>query len=233
MKTILLIAILATSVFAQNAASQRAAKVTNPGVTAAFVYCAAGDSNCETANRVRNDSATPYQNGVGGVSAVFNVISGSQDLTIGLYQARSAIFDLRVNTGGGVAGLWTSTPQLVQPYFNVRHAYNAKLNCGTAATCDINLITDMNAGGWKVSGSNVSYAMFWNPNATTRPVNTPDITVRVNVHYVKDINGEVYTITPIPNGTGLVIAGLEATSGRTVTAAGQYHMPFTLTVRPQ
>lgn len=232
MKTLFLITMLTVSVFAQNAASQKAGKVTNPGVTAAFVYCNSGDSNCETANRVRNDSTSPYQNGVNGVTAVFNVISGSQDLTIGLNQTRrSAIFDLRVNTGGGIAGLWTNTPQLIQPYFNVLGAYNAKLQCGTAATCDNTIITDMNAGGWKVSGSNISYAMLWHPG-TTRPVNSPDPPVRVSVHYVKDSNGEVYTITPIPNTAGLSIAGLEATSGRTVSAAGQYNMPFTLTVRP-
>ena len=91
----------------------------------------------------------------------------------------------------------------------------------------------MNAGLWKVSGSNVSYAMLWNPDATTRPVNSPDVTVRVNVNYVKDTNGEVYTVKPIPyNLSGQSIAGLEGTSGRTVTPAGQYDMPFTLTVRP-
>lgn len=72
MKKSLFIAALAALALATNASSPKPPRATNPGVTAEFVYCATGDGNCRFANRVRNDIATPYANGVNGVSAFFS-----------------------------------------------------------------------------------------------------------------------------------------------------------------
>jgi hypothetical protein len=120
----------------------------------------------------------------------------------------------------------------VQPYFNVLKAYRAKELC-TTDPCEVDFVTAMNAGSWKVSGSNTDYAAFWNPGATTRPVNSPETSSAVNVHYHKLGPEESFTITPLVNNHGLVVAGLEVTDKRTPTSAGQYIMPYTLTVTLQ
>lgn len=130
--------------------------------------------------------------------------------------------------------MWYATPQNVKPGFNVLQAYKAKELCGTADTCNTNFLTVMNAGNWRVNGSSVTYALLWNPDAATRPVNSPYETSRVNVNYIKDGNGEVFIITPLVNsGTNTIIAGLEGRSGKAVTGYGQFQMPFALTVRFQ
>ena len=237
MKKSLFIAALAALALATNASSQKPPTATNPGVTAQFASCAADDANCKFANRVRNDIATPYANGVNGVSAVF-FVSGSRDLVIQLNNStRSALFDFaNVTSSGGAPGWALSSPeQLVKPNFNVFGAYYARENCvPTPGDCSKDYVTRMNAGLWQVSGvSNTTYALLWNPTATTRPVNSPQPTVPVNVHYSRTGTNEVFVITPVPNGVGQSIAGLEVTKGRSVTGGGQYNMPFTLTVRLQ
>ncbi len=89
----------------------------------------------------------------------------------------------------------------------------------------------MNAGNWKVN-NNTTNALLWNPETTQqRPVNSPENTSNVNVNYIKDETGEVFIITPLPNSaSNRIIAGLEASNGKVVSGAGQYSMPFTLTV---
>ena len=82
----------------------------------------------------------------------------------------------------------------------------------------------------------ITYRLQWHPASVQPYINTPELTSPVDVHYVKDANGEVFTITPLPNqNTSRMIAGLqgESANGRTITAAGQYVMPFTMTVRLQ
>jgi len=221
-------------------------KVTNPGANVQFAFCASGDSACESANRVRNDQNRVYANGSEGVTAVFNLISGSRDLTIGLnFSQRALTFDFRDSsyTAGAPAWWYTSPQQSVKPFMNVLGAYFAKEQCGTAATCNINYVTAMNAGQWQVSGDNKTYALLWNPNAAaSRPVNSPLSTSPVNVNYIKDSSGERFIVTPLASAgctpataceSDPVIAGMEGTIGRTVSAGGQYHMPFTLTVTLQ
>jgi len=238
MKKSLFIAVLAALSLVSTGSSQKPPKATNPGVTAQFVYCAPTDICDKPANRVRNDIATPYANGVNGVSAVF-FASGSRDLVIQLdASTRTALFDFANVTSPGGAPDWalSSPEQLVKPNFNVLGAYYAKENCvPTPGDCSNDYLTRMNAGLWKVSGvNNTTYALLWNPTAdSTRPVNSPQPTVPVNVHYSRMGTDEFFVITPVPNLAGQSIAGLEATRGRSVTGGGQYNMPFTLTVRLQ
>lgn len=178
-------------------------------------------------------------NGVDGVSAVFNVGSGSQDLTINLITSqRSVRFDFSNvykfynNAGVYVVPSWFATPQNVKPHFNVLKAHNAKLTCATpAAGC--NYRTAMNAGGWSVGG--IEYAMQWNPETTFKAVvNEQGPTSYVNVHYQNNGSGDVYTITPIATpASGQPVSGLAKTVRKTTTNAGQYFMPFTLIVRPK
>ena len=213
-------------------------KVTNPVVRAEFVHCG-GNTDCETANRVQQDVAgSPYIHGVDGVSAEFNLASGSRDLTINMLtsQRRAALdFRLMVNAGTSTpTWLFNSPRQTVKVFINVLGAYYAKETCPPAnSTCDYQ--ARMNMGGWGVSGDNATYALSWNPTAVNRPVNSPDATSYVNVHYVRDDGSgrEVFIITPIPNNEGFALAGLESTLRKTVTGVGQFDMPFTLSVRPK
>lgn len=212
--------------------------VTNPVVQAEFVQCG-GDPNCDSVNRVQQDIAgSPYVHGVDGVSAEFNLASGSRDLTINMLTShRAAVLDFSVMVNSGsVAPAWlmSSPRQTLKVFINVLGAYYAKQNCPAEnATCDYQ--ARMNIGGWKVSGDNSTYALLWNPTAVNRPVNSPDTTSYVNVHYIRDEgNGsEAFVITPIPNDEGYALAGLESTLRKTVAGVGQFDMPFMLTVRPK
>jgi hypothetical protein len=210
---------------------------TQNGVRASFVYCGA-DQNCDAANRVRQDIAADYVHGTNGVDAVFQLGSGSRDLTIKLQTSqRSLQLDFRemVNAGTVVpTWLGTSPVQLVKPGMNVLGAYYAKENCPPTSS-DCHYTARFNIGLWTASGDNASttYAIVWNPLASGRPVNSPDVTSYVDVHYIRDDgNGEVFIITPILTGAGYALSGLEQAKKKTVSGAGQFNMPFTLTVRP-
>jgi hypothetical protein len=228
---LLLVLAFGLNLFAQN---KQRTQITDPSVKASFVYCTPGDTACESSNRARQDLAnTPYTDGQNGVIAVFNLVSGSDDLTINLNTAQRTVhYDFReiAAFGNPQPTWWYSSPQQdVKAFINVLGAYNAKLQCGTAATCDINYVTGMNGGGFSISRTD--YRLQWHPTSTQPYINTPETTSAVNVHYTKDANGEVFTITPLPNAnTSRAIAGLQATTGKVITAAGQYVMPFTLTV---
>lgn len=237
MKTIRLLsifALIAAATAVTIAQSGKPTKASNPQVRASFVFCG-GFADCEFANRVRQDTDAEYVHGVDGVKAEFNLDSGTRDLTIGLVNSqRSATLDFSVLVNlGDVTPAWIWSPVSVKPYFNVIGAYYAKEDC-PAAESECHYTAKMNAGNWKVSGDNSTYALFWNPEAKNRPVNSPDTTSYVNVHYIRnDGNGEVYIITPILTGAGYALAGLEQVNKKVVKGAGQYHMPFTLIVRPK
>jgi hypothetical protein len=231
--------LLLTLIIISTAQISNAQPVSNPAVRAKFVFCASGDVSCTAGNRVRNDTTDEYVNGDDGVSAVFNVGSGSQDLTINLItSSRSVWFDFSNvykfynNAGVYVIPSWFATPQNVKPHFNVLKAYNAKLNCATPAT-GCNYRTAMNTGGWSVD--RIEYALQWNPESTFKAVvNEQGPTSYVNVHYQNNGSGDVYTITPIPTETtAQVVSGLAKTVRKTTSNAGQYFMPFTLVVRPK
>ncbi|MEO6052188.1 MAG: hypothetical protein ABIP78_12780 [Pyrinomonadaceae bacterium] len=239
-KQILAVLSMIITVLSVNFAAQgkKPITITNPGAIVTFAYCftAPDPAACETANRVRNDYAYPYTNGSDGVSAVFNLVSGSKDLTIGLTTSqRSVWFDFtdRVAASTGTPAWWSTTKvQNVKPYLNVLKAYTAKELC-TTDPCEVDFVTAMNAGQWSISGYTTSYALLWNPGAVSRPVNSPETTSRVNVHYHRNGPEHVFTITPLVNNHGLIVAGLEATERKSVTSAGQYIMPFTMTVTLQ
>lgn len=219
-------------------------------VTAEFMtYRADGIS----LNKVRMDqSGVPYSNGVDGVSAQF-FSSGSRDLVIRLdgSRTRTAVFDFTEVSSYTNAPAWiySNSIQSFKPQMNILQAYYAKENCQpVSGVYNCNFVTRMNAGYLYASGDRATYALLWNPETQTpRPVNSPEKTSFVNVNYQKDALGkDVYTITPLPNcatrannftcsetDVKRVIAGLEKTSGKTVSSAGQYVMPFTLVVRPK
>lgn len=217
-------------------------------VTAEFMtYGADG-----TLNKVRMDKpGVPYSNGVDGVSAQF-FSTGSRDLVIRLDRAkRTAIFDFtEISSSANVPAWVYSNPlQSFKPHMNVLQAYYAKENCQpVSGVYNCNFVTRTNAGYLYASGDKATYALLWNPETQNpRPVNSPEMTSFVNVNYQKDALGkDVFTITPLPNcdtrannftcgetDVKRVIAGLEKTSGKTVSSAGQYVMPFTLAVRPK
>ncbi|HEY2867638.1 MAG TPA: hypothetical protein VGJ02_11150 [Pyrinomonadaceae bacterium] len=249
MKNYPLIVVAVILVLALNGFASKS-KTTNPGAIVQFGACAQGDAACQAANRVRSDGGGAYVNGSQGVSAVFNLVSGSRDLTFWTTgSTRSLIFDFTdpAYTGGAPSWWYASPVQSVKAQMNVLGAYYAKETCVTdpnTGICTGNFETRINAGNWTVGGSNkTNYALLWNPTAmSSRPVNSPYSTSPVNVNYVRDASGERFSITPLPSsdcGAGSacesdpIIAGLEVTSGRSVSGGGQYHMPFTMTVIPQ
>lgn len=253
MKKFLFIASLTMLLLSANAFSQKPkpspTPAPSPQISVDFESCWTAEDvpACESSYRVRNDTNQSYVNGVAGVSAGF-YLNGSNDFIIRLDRStRTMRFDFRdaAYEVGAPAWWYTSPQQDIKPLMNVLGAYNAKLQCASgAATCNVNYTTRINAGQWKAGGdSNSTYAILWNPTARAdRPVNSPFLTSAVNVNYVKDAAGERYIITPLPSqsctaGTACeikpYIAGLEKTSGKAVSAAGQYHMPFRMVVTVQ
>lgn len=209
-------------------------------VKAEFVFCAAGDLICESNNRVRQDKVNaPYVDRIDGVEAVF-YSGGSRDLTISLTGSRTRTLRLDFRDvayyGNPQPSWWNTSPQQnVKPFINVLEAYKAKELCvpDASGTCNYNFVTRMNCGLWKAAGdTKTEYKLQWNPTSIQPFINTPETTSEVNVNYIKDSNGEVFIITPLPNASsGRIIAGLQSTLSRTDKAAGQYVMPFNLTVR--
>lgn len=220
-------------------------------VTAEFMTYGADST---TLNKVRMDQpGVPYSNGVDGVSAQF-FTGGSRDLVIRLdgSRTRTAVFDFTEVSSyiNAPAWIYSNPLQSFKPQMNVLQAYYAKENCqpDLNGVYNCNFITRTNAGYLYAGGDRATYALLWNPETTNpRPVNSPEKTSFVKVNYQKDSLGrDVFTITPLPNCATRennftcaadipqrVIAGLEKTSGRTVSSAGQYVMPFTLVVRPK
>jgi hypothetical protein len=204
-----------------------------------FAYCAPADAACIAQNRVRNDFDLDYVNGSEGVAAVFNIVSGTNDLTINLLttSTRRAVIDLldlTTESSGQAIPSWRTTPQYAKWFFNVRHAYLAKTSCGIPP-CDM---TTVMASSGNVSGDSTNYYLQWNPDSV-QPINSPETTSMVNVHY-DVINGvDVWTVTPLPNGAGRILGGFARElkgshpGNSSNVAAGQYLVPFTLTARPQ
>jgi hypothetical protein len=231
--SLLVVLIFVVDIAAQgNKPSRPTPSPTPPPVTVTFNYCVAGDFSCETANRVRNDLNRAYVDGSEGMAITFQTLSGSNDLTINFTNStRTVTYDLtEMSASGNPTPAWVSQPAALKPAFNVFGAYNAKLQCGSAPTCDINYVTGMNGGGFTID--RIDYRLQWHPTSIQPYINTPEISSAVNVHYVKDANSEVFTVTPLPNSdSGRTIAGLQGETKRSVTPGGQYVMPFTLTVR--
>jgi hypothetical protein len=242
MKSSFLFAIVTALLLAASGSARTAPKGITYGATVLFGYCAATDTSCQFSNRIRNDIAgSPYVNGDPGTSILFHVSDGTatRDLTIMVSNPsnRYIQYDFRNATDLTNAPAWwfTAPQQNTGLYFNVNGAYYAKENCNGAATCNINYVTNTVAI-FGVKGY-PNYKLLWNPGAIHQPVNSPTPTVQVNVNYIKDSSGEVFIITPIPNLAGQSIAGMETctTTGNTTTCtgAGQYNMPFTMTMHLQ
>ena len=240
---------LTANIFAQNA---RPTPVPGTYVTAEFLTYGADNT---TLNKVRMDQpGIPYSNGIDGVSANFFLgTNASRDLVIRLDgSTRTVFFDFSEVSSYTNAPSWllSSPIQSFKPQMNILGAHYAKENClPVGGVYDCNFQTRMNAGYLKISGINkTTYALLWNPETMNpRPVKSPESTSFVNVNYYKGLdNQEVFTIAPLPNcatrannftcaatDVKRVIAGLEATTGKNVSSAGQYVMPFTLVVRPK
>jgi len=195
-----------------------------------FGYCAAGDTACESANRLRSDANRAY---VGGTDVAIDFFpGGSNDITLNF--SRNVIYDFTEQVAiGNPTPSWVSQPLAVKPFINVLTGYNAKLLCGSAPTCDIDYQARMNGGGFTIG--RVDYRVQWNPESVQPWINVPYVTSYVNVHYVKTATEEYFVVTPKPDGIlGKALAGLQGEPNtRTTTAGGQYVMPFTLTIKLQ
>jgi hypothetical protein len=214
------------------------------GVSACFVYCTPPGSDsasqavytaCIQQNRIRMDVDRDYVNGQEGIDAVFHIVSGSNDLTLNLLTLPTRrtvidLYDLTTASSGQMIPSWRSTSQNAKVFFNVRRAYLAKTLCG-GGPCDME--TDM-ASTIDIDGDNATYYLAWFP-LSPRPVNSPEITSRVNVHYEVVAGVETWTVTPLENypSSGRIVAGLAKSIKNRSEAAGQYLVPFTLTVKLQ
>lgn len=199
-----------------------------------YAFCSPGDSACETSNRVRMDRNEPYVDGVDGVEAWINAgVSGDLLLQMG---SRQVTYDFRdiVNYGAPQPAWWSSTPVLtLTAGANVGNAWAAKEMCGDEPVCDTIYITRMNGGGWNTGRNTPNNRLQWNPYSIQPYINTPDGTSPVQVRYIKDASGEMFVITPLLNANGHYLAGLQAEERKSITAAGQYNMPFILIARPK
>lgn len=248
MKKILAIAAIAICFgMTSDAFAQKGKPSPTPNVFVTAKFEPVGTSG---ANKVLMDNYNaPYTHNVDGVLAQFQLGDGTGNLTINIRNSvRQVVFDLSDianSTPTSSQHGWTSTPQYFNPGMNIHEAYKAKTGCQPVdGVYNCNFPTTMVAVNLSVTGYNFAYRLLWNPNPSTdTPVNSPEPTSKVSVNYYKghdSDNKEVFTITPLPNegasASGRIIAGLEATStakGKTSrTNAGQYIMPFTLTVRP-
>ncbi len=228
-----LVTLLSFIVIAQAQRGGKGGGNTNPyGAIASFTYCAQSDFVCENANRVRMDINAPYVDGQDGVDAKFNVgVSG--DLTIEM-GSRQVVYDLRnvINFGNPQPDWWYSDPiQTVTAHINVGNAWAAKEQCGAAPVCDEIYLTRMNGGGWDTGRQTPNNRLQWNPFSEQPFINTPAETSWVEVHYSKNADDEFWVVTPLPNAGGYYLAGLQSESRKTVTASGQYNMPFRLEIR--
>jgi hypothetical protein len=223
-----------------NAQKAKPLRVQDIGLRVRFAYCTPTDAACITQNRIRNDFDLDYVNGSESVAAVFNIVSGTNDLTINLLTTSSRravidLFDLTPESSGQMVPSWHSTPQLAKWFFNVQHAYLAKTACGGSYPCD--MVSTMTSS-CDVAVDNATYYLQWKPDSA-KPVNSPEVTSQVNVHYDVISGVEVWTVTPLPNASQRILAGLAkevkgSHPGNTGnSAAGQYLVPFTLTASPQ
>jgi hypothetical protein len=234
-----------TELFAVTA--KGANKVADIGLNVSFVYCAppgndsasqAAYAACIQQNRIRNDVDSDYANGSEGVGAVFNIVSGTDDLTINLNTSTRRLildlYDLIPASSNQMFPSWHTTPQYAKWFFNVQHAYLAKTYCSGSHPCD--MISTMTSS-CDVTIDNATYYLQWKPDSV-KPVNSPEITSQVNVNY-NVINGvDVWTVTPLPNVTSQRMVGGLARQlngkGKTITEpAGQYLVPFKLTASPK
>lgn len=219
-------------------------KTQDIGVLAKFGYCSPPGSDsasqaayalCIQQNRVRNDVDRDYVNGQEGIDAFFRIVSGSNDLTINLLTLPTRrtvidLFDLIPESSGQLIPSWRANPQNAKAFFNVRQAYLAKTFCSGSYPCDM---TSVMSSTININGDNASYYLQWFPESP-RPSNSPEITSRVNVRYDVVDGVETWTITPLPNlSTGRNVAGLARSLKNRIDAAGQYLVPFTLTVKLQ
>ena len=226
------------------ALAQKPPKTQDIAARARFVYCTPPGSDpdsqaayaaCIQQNRVRNDLDRDYVNGEEGIDVFFRIVSGSNDLTINLLTLPTRrtiidLFDLIPESSGQMIPAWRSTPQNAKVFFNVRKAYLAKTFCGGSYPCDM---TTVMGSTIDVDADNATYYLNWFPESP-RPVNSPEITSRVNVRYDVIDGVEVWTITPLPNlSSNRIVAGLAKSVKNRQDAAGQYLVPFTLTARLQ
>jgi hypothetical protein len=239
-----LFAVAITFALSIAAFGQKPPKTQDIGVRARFVYCTPPGSDpesqaayaaCVQQNRIRMDVDRDYVNGEEGIDAFFRIVSGSNDLTVNLLTLPTRrtvidLYDLIPESAGQSIPPWQATPQNAKWHFNVRRAYLAKSFCGGSYPCDM---TSVMASTVEISGDNATYYLQWFPEST-RPVNSPEITSRVNVRYDVVDGVEVWTITPLPNlSSNRIVAGLAKSTKNRTDPAGQYLVPFTLKASPQ
>jgi hypothetical protein len=216
---------------AQKAKPQPSPTPTPAVITAQFNFCLAGDTACETANRVRQDVNRPYTNGSEGVW-IANTTNSSRDIVIYLENStRSVIYDLRdrVHTGNPQP-TWTSSPQNFKVQFVVHDANLLKTTgqCATSSVCEANKTSAMN-GGFYIG--RVRYRFQWNPGSVLQYINWVEPTSPVNINYRRDSTGQTWTITPIQKDNSYYLAGMQVEDGRNITFGGQYNMPFSLVIK--
>jgi hypothetical protein len=206
---------------------------TPPVVRATFNYCTAGDTACQSANRVRMDVDRPYTSGQEGVS-IAGATGTTGDIVIYLGDStRSVVYDLRdvVHTGNPQP-TWTSTPQNFKVQFVLHDANLLKTAgaCATSAVCEANMVSALN-GGFYIG--RVRYRFQWNPWSVLEYINSVEDTSPVNIYYTRDASGQTWTVTPIETVSGRYLAGMQVEDRNRITFGGQYNMPFRMVITVQ
>lgn len=189
----------------------------------------------------------PYVNGVGGVDAVIQACSGTNDMTLNTQKSsiRKIGFNfgnLLANTPNTPAWVFTSPSFLSQAFINIHDLYD-KGACTPATQCTFTTQFSSTLS----APDNKSYNLrFLNPDATTQfgnlaflspeLVNMPSTSWLIHViHMPAGTNPETWVVYPVadpsaPTGSLTNVAGLLGSSGKTTVSAGQFSIPFYITI---
>lgn len=227
--------VLSTAAFAQKGGKPKPSPTPTPVpvvVTAQFNHCVAGDTACETANRVRQDVNRAFTSGSEGVS-IANATSSTGDIVIYLENStRSVVYDLRDRVhDGNPQPTWTGTPQNFKVQFVLHDANLLKTygSCASSSVCEENMVSAMN-GGFYIG--KVRYRFQWNPGSVLQYINWVEPTSAVNINYKRDEGGQTWTVTPIETSpfSGRYLAGMQVEDRNRISFGGQYNMPFHLVI---
>lgn len=197
-----------------------------------------------TPSALQPDSGGPYVDAVNGVSATINSCSGSYDLLLNLTRsARSLTVDLGNIVGSPTSYTpgWASAGPVPLGFFNVRNLfYNYSQNSTYSFTTRFISNLDGVAKGYSLGLVNPTTDAYTAPPANPE-MNDPITTSNVIVwHYAAGSNGyTVETWVAYPDTTqmdsntanSVYVGGLITTVHNATVSAGQYSVPFQITMQ--
>ena len=193
---------------------------------------------------IQPDSGGPYVDGVSGVSATIDTCSGSNDLILNLARSNRSI---TVNFGNVVDSTaytpaWASAGPVPLSFLNIRNLFYNYSQSGSAYSFTTRLASNLGgvADGYNFGLVNPTDQAYAPPPINPQmnyPITTSDVVVW---HYPAGSNGyAVETWVAYPDTTQMdantpnsfYVAGLITTVHNTAVSAGQFSVPFQITVQ--